>query len=496
MVGQSQTLQMKQAQTLAMTPQMQQSLKILQLSSIELNDLLERELENNPLLEKADSFDNDSSDLENNEKDFTEPENKQSDSENQDFEKIVENFDVSNNDDNSDNDELYSHESSSNSGKESFDISEIIEKTYSKEQDLSEFITDQINIEFNDPKKKFLAFGLTDLLDNSGYLDPEKHHEEIEDLIAKSQTDWKILQDVLERLKEFEPSGIFSKNLNECLKKQLLEIDRLDPLMVKFIDNLDLIAKGEITRLSKICKCDNDEIKDMLNEVKALNPRPSANFSTTQFNNKYPDLNLYKENGEWQLEINNDYLPNITINKNYYENLKKNKLSKDEKSFLRENYSSANFIVRAVNQRAKSILRVAAAIIAKQQEFFDKGINYLKPVTMKEIAELVELHESTVGRVVANKFMATPIGIFELKFFFTQALSSTDGGEDFSSESAKNQIKELIENEDKILSDEKISKILKDKGIQCARRTVAKYREQMGIPTSSERKRLRKIKEL
>jgi RNA polymerase sigma-54 factor len=225
-----------------------------------------------------------------------------------------------------------------------------------------------------------------------------------------------------------------------------------------------------------------------------VNPRPAVGFSEDKPQTKHADLILEKKNGKWNLELNQELLPKINLRREYYNKIKANKLKGDDKKYISENFASANFLIRALQQRCDTMLRVGEAIIKHQEKFLEQGINYLKPISMREIATEVSLHESTIGRVVANKYIMTPRGIYELKYFFTTGLNSVISTEEnISSESVKHQIKEMIDKETAIISDEEIAKNLKARGIDIARRTVAKYRESLNIPTSAIRKRLKKI---
>ena len=490
MVSQTQTLSIKQTQNLALTPQMQQSLKVLQLSVMDLSQMIESEIENNPLLERAETFEND--------------EGKEANTRNNDDNDSYENIssEASNKENPLDGDfesswnaaeEIYNPNSSSSSSASQDDAGTIIEKTYNKEISLKDHIEEQIHLDFDQPSEKIIALHLTDMLDSSGYLAAENLDKELEILAEKLGCEIDEINQVISKLQTFDPLGVFSRNINECLKIQLREIDHLDPPMEKLIDNLDLLAKGEINRLKNICKTDHEELKEMIAEIRTLNPRPASDFMDNQSEVKHPDLKLYYESEQWKIEVNNDSLPAVSVNEEYYKNLKQKDLKSDEKEYLKNNYMSANSLIKAVNQRAKTMLRVGTVIASRQKDFFEKGINFLKPMSVKDVSELLELHESTIGRVISNKYIETPLGVFELRYFFGRSLNATYSSEEVSSETAKHHIKEMIEAEEKILSDEAISKALKKRGIDIARRTVAKYREAMGIPTSAERKRQRKI---
>lgn len=526
MVSQSQSIVLRQSQNLVMSPQMQQSLKILQLSTLDLGQLIDSELQKNPLLEKGDElveYNDLSSELDSSEgagSDGSDYDNtdsfEQANSSNLNSDRNVldADFDESWSSNSQYDSEKYSPSSkmgdSSSAGSSSIssssqgsnssssedysDAGSIIEQTYTRETTLKEHLLEQVNLEFEDAAQKIIAAHIVDMVDKSGYLSQDRvdqDRDKIKELLGCNDDD---INDVLVKVKQFDPTGVCCTDLGECLALQLKERDRLDPAMESLLKNLDLLAKGELPKLRRICSVDEDDLRDMIMEIKSLNPRPASNFLEEETQTKYPDLILVQKNGQWMVDLNMEMLPKVNINRDFYYKMKSAAQRKEDKKFLSENLASANFLMQAISRRTETVLKVAIEIVKEQQDFFDKGINYLKPISMKNIAEKVDLHESTIGRVVSNKYITTPRGVFELKYFFSNALSSTYGDEEFSTETVKHHIKEIIESEDKILSDDKISQMVKEKGINVARRTVAKYREAMGIPTSAERKRLKKIK--
>lgn len=475
-----------------MTQAMQQSLKILQMSTNDLQSLVEEELEINPLLEKQENSEevkenNDNSDQESKLEVGLEEEFKRNKDNN------TNDVDEDNFSDSWNTSDSYSPKETDFSKGEQKGALEVLEKTYMKEVSLEEHLLEQINLDFKTPKQKIIAAHLTEMLDSNGFLKAENLEEELKRLADRIGGNASEIKEVISQLQTLDPLGVFSQNLQECLKIQLKEKDRLDPAMNKLVNNLDILAKGDFKKLMRICNVDEEDLREMIIEIKALNPRPASNFSTELVQTKVPDLYLKLEEGEYNLEVNNEVLPKIFIKEDFVNKLKASKQEGDKK-FITEKISSGNFLIRAMAQRFETMLKVANIIVDKQKEFFDKGVNYLKPITMKDIAIIAEIHESTVGRVVANKYISTPRGVFELRYFFTQGLSSSKNtGDVVSSESIKYKIKDLIENEKEVLSDEDLSLLLKRDGVTIARRTVAKYREAIGIPTSSKRKRLRKL---
>jgi RNA polymerase sigma-54 factor len=512
MVSQTQSLQLRQSQNLVMTQSMQQSLKILQLSSLELSEYIDAELEKNPLLEvEGETEDKDAIketaedfDREDVEKDFSERDTVDN-FDSKDFSEKESDLDGDFSSSwNASDEQSYSRDDSYNSEnvldikKSSMaedDAGTIIEKTITKEISLKDHLFDQINVDFGENKDKIIAEHIIDMVDASGYLSSETLDEDIKNLAEQLGCEVDDIEYVIRRLQKCDPLGVCSRNLKECLKTQLKERKTMDPAIEKLVDNLELLAKGEIDKLRKVCGVDAEDLTEMIKEIKSLNPRPAVGFSEDKVQTKHADLILEKKNGQWQLDLNWELMPKIALRRDYYNKIKANKLKGDDKKYVTEHYNSANFLLRAVHQRCETMLKVGEAIVLKQTQFLDKGINYLRPISMKNIAEEVGMHESTIGRVVANKYIATPRGVYELKYFFTTGLASTanSGEAEFSSETARHIIKEMIEGEKQVLSDDDIANMLKEKGIDIARRTVAKYREAMNIPTSAVRKRLKKI---
>ncbi len=508
MVSQTQNLVLRQSQNLVMTQSMQQSLKILQLSTMDLASLIEAELQTNPLLEaEGDKTENEVSDTDEN--DGGETEQDIADSEKDSFDKLNSN-EIKENDSALDSntteswnaaEETHSSEDYSSDNVVDFstngmpedDAGTIIEKTFSEEISLKEHLLDQVNIDFVNPKNKMIAAHLIDMVDASGYLSSETFDEDIRSLAEKLGCDLEDIEIVLKRLQKCDPLGVCSRNLKECLKTQLNERRTLDAALEKLVDNLEILAKGELDKLMKICAVSSEDLMEMIKEIKSLNPRPASDFSEDRPQTKHADLILEKKNGKWNLDLNYELLPKVNVRKDYYNQIKANKLKGNDKKYITENFNSANFLIRAVQQRCETMLKVGEAIVAHQEQFMEKGINFLKPISMKQIAEEVELHESTVGRVVANKYIATPRGVYELRYFFTTSLGGSFDDSQVSSETVRHHIKEMIDSETKVLSDDDITSLLKTKGVDVARRTVAKYRESMNIPTSAIRKRLKKI---
>ena len=382
----------------------------------------------------------------------------------------------------------------SSGGGSNFDgMDNYLEETVSEEITLRDHIFDQITVDFNDPAKQLIAAHMFDMMDSSGYIS-----EDLSGLKEQLDCDDALIEEVLCRLQQCDPPGLFARSLAECLELQLRDKDRFDPAMEKLVQNLDLIAKGEFKKLQKICGVDEEDIQDMCAEIRALNPKPASEFNHEAAQAVQADIFLRKnDDGAWALELNQDTLPKLLVNKTYYAEVKKKAKNDYEKDYLTDQLNSANWLLKTLNQRAETILKVATELVAQQNDFFERGIYYLKPMVLHDIAEKIEMHESTVGRVTNNKYIATPRGLFELKYFFSSSLhSSSASHSDFSSKTVKHLIQELVEAESLkkgVYSDDKIAEILQGKGIDIARRTVAKYREAMKIPSSAQRKRNLKI---
>jgi RNA polymerase sigma-54 factor len=297
------------------------------------------------------------------------------------------------------------------------------------------------------------------------------------------------------RLRQIEPAGLFSRTVAECLGAQLAERDRLDPAMKALLDNLDLVAAGELGQLRRRCGVDDEDLRDMLSELRTLDPRPGQAFDYEPIQPVAPDLFLRPakdaDTGEdgWYIELNTDALPKVLVDRNYHATLMKGARAKPDRDFVAERFQSANWLVKTLEQRATTILKVAREIVRQQDAFFRKGVSALKPLVLRDIAIATGLHESTVSRVTSNKYITTPRGIFELKYFFGSHVSTDTGGA-CSATAIRALIKQLVAAEDgrKPLSDHRISDILAQQGIQVARRTVAKYREALHIQPANLRK--------
>jgi RNA polymerase sigma-54 factor len=325
------------------------------------------------------------------------------------------------------------------------------------------------------------------MLDDAGYLvgDIEGVADQFGCPVAR-------VEGVLARLQRFDPPGIFARSLRECLAIQLREKDRLDPAMQALLDNLDILARRDMAGLIRVCGVDVEDIQGMIAEIRALDPKPALAFEPVVAETVTPDILMRAQpGGGWSIELNAETLPRVLVNQRYHTRLAGSARSKKDREYVAERLQSANWLVKSLHQRAQTILKVATEIVRQQHGFFAYGVSLLRPLVLRDISAAIEMHESTVSRVTTNKFIASPQGIFELKYFFTSSISDTAGGEGHSAESVRHRIRSMIEAEtaDKVLSDDALVDILKGDGIDIARRTVAKYREALGIPSSVQRRR-------
>ncbi|MEX6508535.1 RNA polymerase factor sigma-54 [Jiella sp. M17.18] len=333
-----------------------------------------------------------------------------------------------------------------------------------------------------------LAESMVEHLDESGYL-----RLDTAEFAGSLGVPVATVEAVLSQLQaEATPAGLFARDLAECLALQLKRQNRYDPVMETVLANLDLLARRDFAELRRLTGEDDAGLMDILTEIRGLDPKPGHAFAQDGFEAIVPDVIVAEAaDGGWQVELNPDALPRVLVDNDYLRTVRDGARSDEEKAFLGECQQSANWLVRSLDQRAKTILKVASEIVRRQDGFLTKGVGGLKPMTLMSVAEAIGMHESTVSRVTATKHIATPRGTFEMRFFFTVAIASANGGDAHSAESVKHRIKTLIDAESvgKVMSDDDIAAVLKEEGVDLARRTVAKYREALGIASSIQRRR-------
>ena len=504
----TQKLLLRTSQALVMTPQLMQAIKLLQLSNLDLATYVEAELERNPLLERAgdgedgspavgaeaaeaaDAAASASAAGEAQTGDWLGEELETSRSAIEDkldtsLENVFPDADAGPRPATAEPAPYSEWASVGAGGRDDSDYN--LEAFVTAETTLATHLADQVALAISDPVRRLIGQYLIDLVDEAGYLVGD-----LADVADKLGAPLAEVEAVLKVLHTFDPAGVCARNLAECLAIQLKERDRFDPAMQALIAHLDLLAKRDLSALKKICGVDDQDLADMIGEIRALNPKPGLAFGSTMVQPVVPDVYVRaRPDGSWAIELNSDTLPKVLVDQTYFASVSKVKQKPADKTYLNECMQNATWLMRALDQRAKTILKVSTEIVRQQDAFFAHGVQHLKPLNLKTVADAIGMHESTVSRVTANKYMATNRGIFELKYFFTSSISSSDGGEAHSAEAVRHRIKQMIDSEtaDNVLSDDTIVDKLRGAGIDIARRTVAKYREAMKIPSSVQRRR-------
>ena len=504
-------LELRQGQQLVMTPQLQQAIRLLQLSNIELMQYVETELERNPLLEQDESTENATrSETENGE--FTKPEEpaaQPAQEENWlDLGKPV--ADVESTYD-TDYDNVYPDAAPAEAGSgggggdnasgwanlrqrsSGSDDDVNLEAFVANDVSLRQHLSEQLPLVLKEPAERLIGQYLIDMVDDAGYLPAD-----LSALPEKLGAPQELIDRVLASLQSLDPPGAFARSLQECLALQLKEQNRFDPVIAAFLANLHLLASHNFPALKKAVGVEMDELMEILAEIKRLNPKPGLKYGSVQMQPVVPDVLVRQApDGSWIIELNSDTLPRVLVNRNYLTCVPKGGGSAEDRNYLLECLQTANWLVKSLDQRARTILRVAEEIVRQQDGFFTHGVQHLRPLNLRTVADAISMHESTVSRVTSNKYIATPRGIFELKYFFTSAIASNEDGEAHSSEAVRHRIKQMIDGETPatVLSDDKIVEKLKADGIDIARRTVAKYREAMRIPSSVQRRRDKRLTE-
>jgi len=454
-------------QTLVMTRQLQQAIHLLELSNLELASYLEQALLENPILEAEHLCPEESTAL--------------------GAEEIEPYYDDEN---------LWSsHHAGSltkkfTSGEQETDPFHDLK---APEKTLREVVAEQIRSHISNQKHQLIASNLLFYLEPSGYLAPD--YKEVQKTLKCTEKD---LEDVVAQLQKFEPAGVFARTLAECLRPQLQAQNLLSKPVEIVLQNLQKFADGHLSSILKMYHLSQEEFAEALMLIQQQNPKPGLEYEYESNDTIIPDAYLSKSGNTWVVRLNDNSLPRILINKNYLQQFNRLELSPHEKKYINERLHTAHFIIKALEQRAQTLMQVCTEIVKRQTLFFQYGILYLKPMTLKEISQSLHLHESTISRVTTNKYIQTPRGTFELKYFFTSKLQTLNKKKDLSSETIKFRIKALIHEEKKMspLSDEALVDLLKAEGIQVARRTITKYRESQNIPSSYERKKRYKMEEL
>jgi len=499
-------LEFRQSQALVMTPQLMQAIKLLQLSNLDLMTYVEEELEKNPLLERATDGEGGAGPADSGSEaptgdyggeapsgewmgdDLATSRNAMEDELGTRLDNVFPEDGGASLGSARNDDATAAHSewaSVGSGGRENGEYN--LEAFISAEQTLVDHLAGQLSLAVTDPARRMIGQHLIDLVDESGYLVGD-----LQAVAEKLGCDMTEIEAVLAILQNFEPAGVCARNLTECLALQLKERNRYDPAMAALLSRLDLLAKRDLASLRKLCGVGDEDLVDMIAEIKQLNPKPGLAFGSATVQPIVPDVFVRAApDGSFHVELNSDTLPKILLNQTYHAQVSKTAAAQTDKAYLAEKLQSATWLIRALDQRARTILKVSAEIVKQQDAFFVHGVQHLRPLNLKTVADAISMHESTVSRVTANKYMAASRGIFELKYFFTSSIAAADGGEAHSAEAVRHRIKHLIDSEmpTEILSDDTIVEKLREVGIDIARRTVAKYRESMRISSSVQRRR-------
>ncbi|EEZ6062306.1 TPA: RNA polymerase factor sigma-54 [Escherichia coli] len=474
-----QGLQLRLSQQLAMTPQLQQAIRLLQLSTLELQQELQQALESNPLLEQIDTHE---------EIDTRETQ----DSETLDTADALEQkempeelpLDAS-------WDTIYTAGTPSGTSGDYID-DELPVYQGETTQTLQDYLMWQVELTPFSDTDRAIATSIVDAVDETGYLTVPL--EDILESIGDEEIDIDEVEAVLKRIQRFDPVGVAAKDLRDCLLIQLSQFDKTTPWLEEarliISDHLDLLANHDFRTLMRVTRLKEDVLKEAVNLIQSLDPRPGQSIQTGEPEYVIPDVLVRKHNGHWTVELNSDSIPRLQINQ-HYASMCNNARNDGDSQFIRSNLQDAKWLIKSLESRNDTLLRVSRCIVEQQQAFFEQGEEYMKPMVLADIAQAVEMHESTISRVTTQKYLHSPRGLFELKYFFSSHVN-TEGGGEASSTAIRALVKKLIaaENPAKPLSDSKLTSLLSEQGIMVARRTVAKYRESLSIPPSNQRKQL------
>ncbi|WP_291297911.1 RNA polymerase factor sigma-54 [Elioraea sp.] len=494
-------LDLRLGQALVMTPQLRQAIKLLQFSNMEVAAFLEGELEKNPLLERDDATDaplpvGESEPV----AEAAGPTLAESMTESGESVAAAGEAPLD-----ADFANVYDQGGSADGsvgpmdgmrigagGRSDFEGDDRgIEDHAVERRSLREHMAEQLRLSGGDATERLIGACLIAMLDPAGRLTGD-----LGQLAANLGCDVARVEAVRQKMMRFDPPGVFARDLKECLAVQLADLNRYDPAMAALIDNLELLARRDMRKLMEICGVDAEDMTEMVAELKRLDPKPGAAFEAEAATTVVPDVLMRRApDGGWIVELNPETLPRVLANGTFHARVSSGARTREEKTFIAEHWANATWLVKSLQQRATTILKVASEIVRQQDAFFRHGVSHLRPLILRDIAGAVQMHESTVSRVTANKYIATPRGTLELKFFFTTAIAGTGGGESHSAEAVRHRIRDMITTEDpeNVLSDDQIVAVLKREGVDIARRTVAKYRESLRIPSSVQRRREKAI---
>ena len=483
-MGLGPSLSIRQSQQLVLTPQLRQAIQLLQLSNLELDAFLAEELSKNPLLEARQEEPDEAP-----AGDFVADETEGDDAPD---DPGADDLISGSADDDRPLDRDWQSEAletdsfadvvTSGGGEEAFDFDRVQYAAAS----LAEHLTDQLHGASGAVGD--LARIIAETIDETGYLTVP-----VEQIAELSGAPLPLVGQALEMVQGLDPPGVGARSLAECLALQARAADRYDPAMARLINNLDLLSKGRTNDLKRICGVDDEDLADMIRELRAYDPKPGCQFSGGAAQEVTPDVFVRQTRAGFAVELNQATLPRLLVNRRYYQELKSGPQDKASRAWLSECLQNANWLVKALDQRARTIVKTVSEIVKRQQGFFERGVSAMKPMTLREVAEAIGMHESTVSRVTSNKYLLCDRGLYELKYFFGSGVASAEGEGGAAAEAVKAGIKSLIDAETEILSDDAIAALLKQRGFDVARRTVVKYREALGIGSSIQRRRLRKI---
>ncbi|TVQ35595.1 MAG: RNA polymerase sigma-54 factor [Geminicoccaceae bacterium] len=467
-------LDLKQSQQLVMTPQLQQAIKLLQMTNLEVTGYVEQELAENPFLEGELPNETGSDAVEaplvaaeaetgfDAEEGWYQPDGPTA------------------------CDRMASVGGGAQGGNRFDDELPDLEQRLAERRTLADHLMEQLHVDVDDPVARLIGLHLIETIDEDGYC-----RGDLGEIAERLAVEPRQVEAILERIQGFDPTGVGARSLQECLALQLRELNRLDPAMQMLLKHLDRLAKADRKSLLRLCQVDEADLADMIAEIRALDPRPGLRFAPPPEGGAVPDLWIYPNQGGWRVELNNATLPRVLVDVDYYTQVSGTNIDPSVKQYFAERFQAANWLVKALDQRARTVLKVAEFIVAEQTAFLRQGPQHLRPLVLRQVAEGTGLHESTVSRATAGKLVATPQGVFPFKYFFSNAVGGDAGSEAHAAEAIRQQIRTLVDREtaETVLSDDQIVKLLKGKGMVLARRTVAKYRESLGIPSSVERRR-------